>query len=67
MNNRDTLITLMLDHALERHELAELVRVDRETVDRWLLSTESARHLEVPDMAIELLELKLRDRGAAGG
>lgn len=67
MNNRETLITLMLEHRLERHELAELVHVDRETVDRWLLSTESSRHLEVPDMAVELLGYKLRERSPPDG
>jgi orotate phosphoribosyltransferase-like protein len=59
MNNRETLITLMLDHGLERREIADLVSVDRDTVDRWLVSAESSKHLEIPDMAIELLALKL--------
>ncbi len=30
-----------------------------EIVDRWLASHESKHHEEVPDMAIELLELKM--------
>jgi hypothetical protein len=59
MNNRDRLITYMQKHGLERHEIAELVLVHRGTVDCWLLSGESARHIEMPDMAIELLRLKL--------
>ena len=59
MNNRETLITLMLEHGLERREIADLVSVDRDTVDRWLISPESSRNLEIPDMAVELLELKL--------
>lgn len=62
MNNREKLIDYMSQHALERSEVAELVCTDRETVARWLLSPESTRHLEVPDMAIELLRLKLADR-----
>ena len=62
MNNRETLIELMSEHALERREVADLVRTDRDTVDRWLLSNEAARHLEIPDMAIELLSLKLASR-----
>lgn len=59
MNNREKLIDMMHEHALERRELAELVRVDRQTVDGWLAPPESSRHEEVPEMAIELLQLKL--------
>ncbi len=59
MNNRERLITYMLEHKLERREVASLLLVDRDTVDRWLLSPEGARHEEMPDMAIELLRLKL--------
>ena len=59
MNNRETLMELMLDHGLERREIAELVLVHRELADRWLLSHESSRAIDVPDMAIELLKLKL--------
>ena len=62
MNNREKLIDYMSQHALERNEVAELVCTDRETVARWLLSPESSRHLEIPDMAIELLRLRLADR-----
>ena len=64
MNNREKLIELMSAHGLERREIADLVRTDRESVDRWLLSNESGRHLEVPDMAIELLSLKLTGKSA---
>jgi hypothetical protein len=59
MNNRDRLITLITDHGLERREVAELVRTKRDTVDHWLLPVDSKNHEEVPEMAIELLELKL--------
>ncbi len=65
MNNRDTLIDSMVAHGLERRELAEMLRVERETVDRWLLPRESGRGCEVPDMAIELLGYKLRERAQA--
>ncbi len=60
MNNRERLMELMVEHQLDRHEVSELARVRRDTVDHWLLSNESRAHEEVPDMAIELLELKLR-------
>ena len=59
MNNREKLITVMIDHELERRELAELLLVDRQTVDDWLAPHESSRNVDVPDMAIELLRLKL--------
>ena len=59
MNNRETLIDLTSDHAIERRELAELVRVDRAVVDAWLAPGESGKHMEIPDMATELLTLKL--------
>jgi len=60
MNNRERLLELIAEHQLERHEVAELVRVRPETVGHWLLSNESRAHEEVPEMAIELLELKLK-------
>lgn len=60
MNNREKLIELIADHNLDRRQVAELVRVKRDTVDHWLTSSESKHHEEIPDMAIELLELKLR-------
>ena len=59
MNNRDRLIDLINEHKLARIDVAEMLRVSRETVDRWLLTTESKCHEDVPEMAIELLELKL--------
>jgi orotate phosphoribosyltransferase-like protein len=60
MNNRERLMELISQHGLDRHEVADLVKVRRETVDRWLLSNESRAHEEVPEMAVELLELKLK-------
>ena len=60
MNNRELLIDLMTSHKLGRLEVAEMVKVKRDTVDRWLLSHESSHHEEVPEMAIELLEMKIK-------
>jgi hypothetical protein len=60
MNNRDRLIDLMLEKKLERREIADLLSVKRDEVDHWLLPTEADYGTQVPDMAIELLELKLR-------
>jgi hypothetical protein len=59
MNNRDKLISIISDNGLERRVIAELVKVKLEIVDRWLASHESKHHEEVPDMAIELLEIKM--------
>jgi len=59
MNNRERLIELIADHKLDRRQVAELVKVKRDTVDHWLTSHESKNYEEIPDMAIELLELKL--------
>ena len=60
MNNRERLIDIITQYNLDRREIADLVKAKRDTVDRWLLPTESAQHEPVPDMAIELLELKLK-------
>ena len=60
MNNRERLIDLLTAHNLDRQAVAELVKVKRDTVDSWLLPRESHHHEEVPDMALELLEMKIR-------
>jgi len=60
MNNREKLIAIITDNELDRLEVAELLKVKREQVDHWLAAYESKHHEEVPDMAIELLELKLK-------
>lgn len=62
MNNRDYLIEMISDNQLDRRDVAELLKVRRETVDHWLLPNEAAQHEDVPDMAIELLSLKLKLR-----
>ena len=62
MNNRDRLIDLISLHDLERREVSELLKVKRDTVDNWLKSHESRHYEEMPDMAIELLEIKLKDQ-----
>lgn len=59
MNNRERLIDLITENNLDRLEIAELVKVKRDTVDHWLLPHGTSNHEEIPDMAIELLELKL--------
>lgn len=66
MNNRERLIDLMTENSLERLEVAEMVKVNRDTVNHWLLPNESSLHEEVPEMAIELLELKLSLRKQQG-
>jgi hypothetical protein len=63
MNNREKLINFMFDNDLDRRGLGELVHVNRQTVESWLAPAESSRHVEVPEMAIELLTLKLPAAG----
>lgn len=62
MNNRQRLIDLIADYKLDRRDVAELLKVKRDTVDHWLISGESKSREEMPDMAIELLEYKLGAR-----
>lgn len=62
MNNRERLMDIMSEYELDRREVADMVKAKRDTVDHWLLPNESAHHEQVPDMAIELLELKLKLR-----
>ncbi len=62
MNNRDRLIELLADHGLERREVAEMLKVKTDTVNHWLASHESHNYEEMPDMAIELLEIKLGNK-----
>ncbi|TDJ19904.1 MAG: hypothetical protein E2O62_01815 [Gammaproteobacteria bacterium] len=59
MNNRDRLIELLTEHELERREVAELLKVKTDKVDHWLASHESHYYEDMPDMAMELLEIKL--------
>ena len=60
MNNRELLIDLIAKHNLTRQDVADLVKAKRDTVDHWLLPSGSNHRLEVPDMAIVLLAMKLR-------
>ena len=70
MNNRERLMGIISENNLERRAVAELLKVKPSEVDQWLLSNESKNHKEMPDMAIELLELKismkLTDTGGDG-
>lgn len=67
MNNRELLIELIAEHKLDRREIAEMVKVKPRTVDNWLLPPESKNREEIPDMAVELLVLKLRGRTPPAG
>ncbi len=58
MNNRERLMAIISENKLERRDVAELLKVKQNEVEHWLLSSESRNHTEMPDMAIELLELK---------
>ncbi len=60
MNTRERLIELITDNELERLDVAEMLKVKLSQIDAWLASNESKHHEAVPEMAIELLELKLK-------
>jgi len=60
MNNRQKLIDLIFEYQLDRRDVAAMLSVKPAEVDHWLLSPESKNHVEAPEMAIELLELKLK-------
>jgi transposase-like protein len=53
----------MSAHKIERRDIAQMVHVPIETVHRWLLPMEAHGREDIPDMAIELLTLKLSARG----
>ena len=59
MNNRKRLMSIISDNNLERRDVAELLKVKQAEVNQWLLSNETKNQREIPDMAIELLELKI--------
>ncbi|MDX1518959.1 MAG: hypothetical protein R3318_02470 [Gammaproteobacteria bacterium] len=65
MNTRDRLIELITDNNLERLDVAEMLKVKLSQVDAWLASNESKHHEEAPEMAVELLELKLKLRSGS--
>lgn len=60
MNNREHLISLMGDYSLDRQAVSELLSVKRDTVDHWLLPSDARNSKAIPDMAVELLELKMQ-------
>jgi hypothetical protein len=60
MNNRDKFLSLMVDHELDRLDLAGMLKVKREQIDSWLAPPGTRHHEDIPDMALELLETKLK-------
>jgi hypothetical protein len=59
MNNRERLMDIISENNLERRDVAELLSVKPDEVAHWLLPHDAKNHKEMPDMAIELLELKV--------
>lgn len=62
MNNRDRLIELLTKYEIERREIAAMLNIKIHQVDNWLVSQESRNYEDIPDMAIELLEIKLGEK-----
>lgn len=54
-------------HQLTRPQIAELCRVSRGAVDRWLRPAESPHYRTTPEGSVELLEFKLGLRKRKGG
>jgi DNA-directed RNA polymerase specialized sigma24 family protein len=61
MNNRDQLKAIITEHGLKRREVADLCRVSLHTVNSWLSTDKSKARRACPDMAVELLRMKLND------
>jgi DNA-binding transcriptional regulator YiaG len=57
--NADLIRETATEAGLSRARLAEMLRVSPHTVDAWLKPTTSRSHCRPPDMAVELLCLKL--------
>lgn len=57
--NADIIRAVATEAGLSRARLAELCRVSPHTVDAWLKPPTSRSHNRAPDMAVELLCLKL--------
>lgn len=60
LTNAELIRQVATEAGLSRARLAELCRVSPHTVDAWLKPTTSRSHCRPPDMAVELLYLKLR-------
>lgn len=59
MNNRERLMNIISENNMERRDVAELLKIKAEEVNYWLLPHDAKHHVEIPDMAIELLEIKM--------
>lgn len=57
-SNADRLRELMKRHRLTRKKVAELARQGVSTVDTWLAPVGAKTHCEMPDRALDLIELK---------
>jgi len=66
MNNRERLMGIISENKMERRDVADLLMVKLDEVDHWLLPSDAKNHTDMPDMAIELLELKV-EKSLSGG
>ncbi len=62
MTNAEKLRQYKADYGLPTHKVAKLLGVAVVTVDRWLLSTSSPFHKQMPDSRVNHLKLRLRDK-----
>lgn len=59
--NAETLRKLMQKHGLTRVKVAELTHRSRQAVDNWLAPDEAYWKCQMPNSAMELLKMKLKE------
>jgi len=58
MSNKIKLTKIIQEHKLTRQTVADMLLVQKSTVDNWLAHSTGFR--EMPDNVMELLEIKIR-------
>lgn len=61
-SNVEQLRQLMKKHRLTRVKVAELTHRSRQAVDNWLAPDDAYWQCQMPDSALELLNLKLKEQ-----
>lgn len=61
--NAERLRKLMSRNRLTRYKAAQLAGVTGKAVDSWLAPVGAASHRAMPDRALKLIELELKNRG----
>lgn len=64
MTSQETLKQIMKQNNLTRKATAEIIEVNKKTIDKYLAPIGATSHREIPHYRIELLELKLKEKSA---